>query len=46
MRLCGSDTDDQTSVLEAGLGWIVGWKKTISSARRGCAQKAALRAAP
>ena len=28
MRLCGSDMDDQTSVLEAGLGWIVGWKKT------------------
>ncbi len=27
MRLCGSDMDDQTSVLEAGLGWIVGWKK-------------------
>ncbi|MFI5176973.1 MAG: glycine cleavage system aminomethyltransferase GcvT [Vicinamibacterales bacterium] len=28
MRLCGSDMDDQTSVLEAGLGWIVGWKKS------------------
>jgi aminomethyltransferase len=28
MRLCGSDMDDATSVLEAGLGWIVGWKKT------------------
>ena len=28
MRLCGSDMDDKTSVLEAGLGWIVGWKKT------------------
>jgi aminomethyltransferase len=28
MRLCGSDMDEQTSVLEAGLGWIVGWKKT------------------
>jgi aminomethyltransferase len=27
MRLCGTDMDDQTSVLEAGLGWIVGWKK-------------------
>ena len=27
MRLCGSDMDDRTSVLEAGLGWIVGWKK-------------------
>lgn len=27
MRLCGSDMDDQTTALEAGLGWIVGWKK-------------------
>ena len=27
MRLCGNDMDDRTSVLEAGLGWIVGWKK-------------------
>jgi len=27
MRLSGSDMDDQTTVLEAGLGWIVGWKK-------------------
>jgi aminomethyltransferase len=27
MRLCGSDMDDQTTVLEAGLGWIVGWEK-------------------
>lgn len=27
MRLCGSDMDEHTSVLEAGLGWIVGWKK-------------------
>jgi glycine cleavage system T protein (aminomethyltransferase) len=27
MRLCGSDMDDQTTLLEAGLGWIVGWKK-------------------
>jgi aminomethyltransferase len=27
MRLCGSDMDDQTTVLEAGLGWIIGWKK-------------------
>jgi aminomethyltransferase len=27
MRLCGSDMDETTSVLEAGLGWIVGWKK-------------------
>lgn len=27
MRLCGSDMDEQTTVLEAGLSWIVGWKK-------------------
>ncbi len=27
MRLCGSDMDEQTTVIEAGLGWIVGWKK-------------------
>ena len=27
MRLCGSDMDEHTSVLEAGLGWIIGWKK-------------------
>ena len=27
MRLCGSDMDETTTVLEAGLGWIVGWNK-------------------
>jgi aminomethyltransferase len=27
MRLYGNDIDETTSVLEAGLGWIVGWKK-------------------
>jgi aminomethyltransferase len=27
MRLHGNDMDRDTSVLEAGLGWIVGWKK-------------------
>jgi aminomethyltransferase len=27
MRLCGSDMDEHTTVIEAGLGWIVGWKK-------------------
>jgi aminomethyltransferase len=27
MRLYGNDIDDTTSVLEADLGWIVGWKK-------------------
>jgi len=27
MRLYGNDMDERTTVLEAGLGWIVGWKK-------------------
>jgi aminomethyltransferase len=27
MRLYGNDIDDRTTVLEADLGWIVGWKK-------------------
>jgi aminomethyltransferase len=27
MRLCGSDIDESTTLVEAGLGWIVGWKK-------------------
>ena len=27
MRLSGQDIDETTSVLEAGLGWIVGWDK-------------------
>jgi aminomethyltransferase len=27
MRLYGNDMDDTTTVMEAGLGWIVGWKK-------------------
>ena len=27
MRLYGNDIDESTTVLEAGLGWIVGWKK-------------------
>jgi aminomethyltransferase len=27
MRLYGNDIDETTSVLEAGLGWIIGWKK-------------------
>jgi aminomethyltransferase len=35
MRLYGNDMDAETSVLEAGLGWIVGWKKPafLGSAR-------------
>jgi aminomethyltransferase len=28
MRLYGNDIDETTSVLEADLGWTVGWKKT------------------
>jgi aminomethyltransferase len=41
MRLCGSDMDRETSVLEAGLGWIVGWKKAdFLGAERLRAQKA------
>ena len=27
MRLCGQDMDESTSLLEAGLGWIVDWDK-------------------
>jgi aminomethyltransferase len=27
MRLYGNDIDESTSLLEAGLGWIAGWKK-------------------
>lgn len=27
MRLCGADMDEHTTVVEAGLDWIVGWKK-------------------
>jgi aminomethyltransferase len=27
MRLYGNDIDDKTTVMEADLGWIVGWKK-------------------
>jgi len=41
MRLCGSDMDEQTSVVEAGLSWIVGWKKdTFLGAERLRGQKA------
>jgi aminomethyltransferase len=28
MRLWGNDIDESTSVVEAGMGWIVGWGKT------------------
>jgi len=29
MRLYGNDMDETTTVLEAGLGWVVGWNKTV-----------------
>jgi aminomethyltransferase len=42
MRLCGSDMDETTTLLEAGLGWIVGWKKTAFIGKAALeAQKAA-----
>ena len=28
MRLWGNDIDESTTVLEAGMGWIVGWDKS------------------
>jgi aminomethyltransferase len=41
MRLCGTDMDDDTTVLEAGLGWVVGWAKDdFQGARRLREQKA------
>jgi aminomethyltransferase len=41
MRLCGTDMDETTTVLEAGLGWIVGWQKpTFNGADRLREQKA------
>ena len=33
MRLHGSDIDEATTVLEAGLGWIVGWDKPAFNGR-------------
>jgi aminomethyltransferase len=33
MRLYGNDIDESTSVLEAGLGWTVGWNKTAFNGR-------------
>jgi aminomethyltransferase len=42
MRLYGNDIDEQTTALEAGLGWIVGWQKTDFVGAAGLrAQKAA-----
>ena len=33
MRLHGSDIDETTTVIEAGLGWIVGWDKPAFNGR-------------
>lgn len=33
MRLYGNDIDDTTTVLEAGLGWVVGWQKPAFNGR-------------
>jgi aminomethyltransferase len=33
MRLYGNDIDEATTVLEAGLGWIVGWDKPVFNGR-------------
>jgi aminomethyltransferase len=42
MRLCGSDMDETTTLLEAGLGWIIGWKKPDFTGKAALeAQKAA-----
>ena len=41
MRLHGNDIDETTTVLEADLGWIVGWNKATSSAPTRCARQKA-----
>jgi aminomethyltransferase len=33
MRLYGNDIDESTTVLEAGLGWIIGWSKAAFNGR-------------
>ena len=33
MRLYGNDVDETTTVLEAGLGWVVGWDKPVFNGR-------------
>lgn len=33
MRLSGQDVDESTTLLEAGLGWIVGWEKPAFNGR-------------
>ncbi len=39
MRLYGNDMDETTTVLEADLGWIVGWKKDEFHRRRRAAAR-------
>jgi aminomethyltransferase len=39
MRLYGNDMDETTTVLEADLGWIVGWKKGEFLGRETLAQQ-------
>ena len=39
MRLYGNDIDDTTTVLEAGLGWMVGWEKPDFNGKAALAQQ-------
>ena len=41
MRLYGNDMDETSTVLEADLGWIVGWNKTEFLGRDVCHQQKA-----
>ena len=41
MRLYGSDMDETTTVLEAGLGWIIGWDKPEFNGRAALAKQKA-----
>lgn len=39
MRLYGNDIDETTTVLEAGLGWVVGWSKATFNGRDALARQ-------
>ena len=41
MRLYGNDIDETTTVLEAGLSWVVGWDKPIFNGREALVQQKA-----
>lgn len=41
MRLYGNDIDETTTVLEAGLGWVVGWDKPTFNGRDALARQKA-----